>query len=111
MFLDVLGVALGRCLATRDGLTAAYLPAGVDPAVAEAMVRAANIQRKIETPFAILVTDQEGDESDPDCLRMSGHNALRFRVGDRLVVVMGRHPDLESFVRTFRDGLNPIPLS
>ena len=48
-----------------------------------------------------------GAESDEDrlCIRVSAQNAIKYRQGDRLAVVVGKHPDLASFVQAFREVL------
>jgi len=72
-------------------------------ASAESVVRAANTSRPQSPPFAVLVTLADPDTSDPDCLRLSPQEAIRYRHGNRLAVVHGRHPDLASFVQAFRE--------
>lgn len=110
--MSFLGLAIGRELANSDGLTAAYLPDGVPSAIAEGIVRGANDARPIAPPFGILVTAGAEDSSDERCLRMSSKTAIKYRTGDRLAVVDGRHPDLNSFVQAFREVLEPgYPLS
>lgn len=102
--LDLLGEVIGTRLAQMpDGLAAAYLPEGLPDASAESIVRAANAARPQSPPFAILVTLAVQNTSDQECLRLSPQSAIRFRHGNRLAVVQGRHPDLASFVQTFRE--------
>lgn len=105
---NLLGAALGRCLAKQPGLVAAYLPEGAQLSLAEAMVRSANSMRPLAPPavYSILVATGEESRDDPDCQRLTPNNALQFRKDDRLAVVLGRHPDLESFVDTFNARLN-----
>lgn len=105
MELELFGSVLGRCLSSLDTLTAAYLPEGIDDATAAALVRRANELRPAVPPYAILVST--GAESDEDelCIRVSAHNAIKYRQGDRLAVVVGKHPDLASFVQAFREVL------
>jgi hypothetical protein len=92
-------------LSSLDTLTVAYLPEGIDEVTAAAVVRRANELRPAHPPFAILVS--AGDESDEDalCIRVSAQNAIKYRQDDRLAVVVGKHPDLASFVQAFREVL------
>jgi hypothetical protein len=103
--VDLLGEALGLCLARVEGLSAAYLPEGLLEGAAESLVRAANQANPQAPPFSILVTLAGHDISDPTCLRLSPAEAIRYRQGNRLAVVQGRHPDLASFVQAFREEL------
>lgn len=101
----LLARVLGRLLANEDALTAAYLPHGVSERMGEDIVRAANRVRPATPPFAILVAAGGDDFSDPNCLRLSSQSAIQYRQGSRLAVVVGRHPDLASFVQAFREVL------
>jgi DNA phosphorothioation-dependent restriction protein DptH len=103
---ELLGRAIGINLALLDGLSAAYLPDAVDSAAAEAMVRAANEVRPADPPFAILVQVGEENNEDARCLRLQPASAIRYRQDDRLAIVVGRHPDLASFVQAFREVLS-----
>lgn len=105
MELELFGSVLGRCLSSLDTLTAAYLPEGIDDVTAAAIVRRANQLRPAAPPYAILVS--AGRESDEDhlCIRVSAQNAIKYRQDDRLAVVVGKHPDLASFVQAFREVL------
>lgn len=92
-------------MARDGGLTAAYLPDGVPLETAEAIVRSANTARPSSPPYAILVSSMPESDDDASCTRVSAQNAIRYRQGDRLAVVLGRHPDLASFVQAFRESL------
>ncbi len=106
-FFSPLGAALGKCLQRVDGLTAAYLPEGVDVVFAEAIVRSANRLRPDSTPYAILVRVAADDDlSDLKCPRVSPSNALRYRKNNRLAVGVGHQPALHSFVQAFRPALD-----
>lgn len=105
MNLELIGSVLGRCLASMDTLTAAYLPEGIDDATAAALVRRANELRPETPPFAILVSAGKESDEDAQCIRLSAQNAIKYRQGDRLAVVVGKHPDLASFVQAFREVL------
>jgi tRNA A37 threonylcarbamoyladenosine biosynthesis protein TsaE len=103
--LELFGSVLGRCLSSLDTLTAAYLPEGIDDASAAALVRRANELRPGTSPYAILVSAGKESDEDRDCIRVSAQNAIKYRQGDRLAVVVGKHPDLASFVQAFREVL------
>ncbi|MFJ6538840.1 hypothetical protein ACIQH5_21635 [Paenarthrobacter sp. NPDC091711] len=105
MELELFGSVLGRCLSSLDTLTAAYLPEGIDDATAAAIVRKANELRPATPPYAILVSAGPEDLTDDLCIRVSPQNAIKYRQGDRLAVVSGKHPDLASFVQAFREVL------
>ncbi|TQJ50193.1 hypothetical protein [Phycicoccus sp. SLBN-51] len=105
MKFHILGTALGQCLARDGGLTAAYLPDGVPLSTAEAVVRSANSAQPSSPPYAILVSSLGDLHDDPTCPRVTPQGAIRYRQGDRLAVVLGRHPDLASFVQAFRENL------
>lgn len=96
----MLGKVLGSCLQGLQGLNAVYLPAGVRISIADDLVIRAN--EGGDDPYAILVVPA-GHRGG-----MSTNTALKYRQGDRLAVVAGRHPDLGSFTQSFREilGLN-----
>jgi DNA phosphorothioation-dependent restriction protein DptH len=99
---QMFGSVLGRCLSSMEGLNAAYLPDGVDKAIAASMVSRANDIRQSENDYAILVTPNGHQDG------ISSSEALRYRQDDRLAVVAGRHSDLGSFSQSFQEvmGLN-----
>lgn len=99
------GRALGLLLARGDGLSAAYLPEGLKEKDGRAIVTAANEARPADPPFAILVRSGPADDRDATCLAMAAPAAISYRQGDRLAVVVGRQPGLESFVQSFRQVL------
>ena len=99
------GRVLGRLLANEDALTAAYLPHGVSESVGVDIVRAANQVRPATPPYAILVAAGTDNLSDPECLKLTSQSAIQYRQGSRLAVVVGRHPDLASFIQAFREVL------
>ncbi|MCQ2001479.1 ATP-binding protein [Arthrobacter zhaoxinii] len=101
----IFGRVLGRLLANEDALTAAYLPHGVSERMGEDIVRAANRARPTTPPYAILVTAGTENLSDPECLKLTSQSAIQYRQGSRLAVVVGRHPDLASFIQAFREVL------
>lgn len=106
MKFEVLGNALGTCLARLGSLSAAYIPDGVSDGIVKALVRKANATRPSAlAPFAILVSMQEENTTDSSCLQLTPQNAIRYRQQDRLAVVVGRHPDLASFMLAFRETL------
>lgn len=102
---ELFGSVLGRCLSSLDTLTVAYLPEGIDDVTAAALVRRANELRPVVPPYAILVSAGEENDEDKLCIRVSAQNAIRYRQDDRLAVVVGKHPDLASFVQAFREVL------
>lgn len=97
----MLGKVIGDCLRDLSGLNAAYLPAGVPLHIAQEIVEYANTTG-VDSQFAILVVPSGSSEG------MSTSEALKYRQGNRLAVVAGRHPDLGSFTQSFREvlGLN-----
>ncbi|MHB1171113.1 MAG: ATP-binding protein [Lacisediminihabitans sp.] len=102
---EILGHAIGHCLADLNGLSAAYLPDSVSEATARAIVESANRRRQVTPPFSILVAVGPEEVESQASLRLSPQNAIRYRQDDRLAVVIGRHPDLASFVQAFREVL------
>lgn len=96
------GSVLGRCLSSMEGLNAAYLPDGVDQDIALSMVTRANDLRPGDNDYAILVTPNGHEDG------ISSSEALKYRQGDRLAIVTGRHSDLGSFSQSFQEvmGLN-----
>ncbi|MDF9276251.1 hypothetical protein P4U43_00415 [Arthrobacter sp. EH-1B-1] len=105
MELELFGSVLGRCLSSLDTLTAAYLPEGIDDKTAAAIVERSNQLRPAVPPYAILVSAGEENGDDARCIRVSAQNAIKYRQDDRLAVVIGKHPDLASFVQAFREVL------
>lgn len=102
---ELLANALGLCLAQVNTLSAVYVPEGVPESTAAAIVRTANSRKPSSPPFAILVSMGTEDLSDELCLRLTPQTAIQYRQDDRLAVVVGRHPDLASFVQAFREVL------
>jgi len=96
------GSVLGRCLSSMEGLNAAYLPDGVTQDIALSMVSRANELRPGVHDYAILVTPNGHVDG------ISSSEALKYRQGNRLAVVTGRHSDLGSFSQSFQEvmGLN-----
>lgn len=96
------GSVLGRCLSSMEGLNAAYLPDGVTQDIALSMVARANELRPGSHDYAILVTPNGHEDG------ISSSEALKYRQGNRLAVVTGRHSDLGSFSQSFQEvmGLN-----
>lgn len=96
------GSVIGSCLSQLEGLNAVYLPQGVSPIIAREIVERANSQRGDESNYSILIVPI----GQPDGI--SSNQSLRYRQGDRLAVVTGRHPDLGSFNQSFHEvlGLN-----
>ncbi|WP_336716275.1 hypothetical protein [Arthrobacter sp. USHLN218] len=105
MTKELLANALGLCLARLNTLNAVYIPEGVSESAAAAIVHTANFRRPGKPPFAILVSMEPEDLSDECCLRLTPQTAIQYRQDDRLAVVVGRHPDLASFVQAFREVL------
>lgn len=101
----MLGSVLGRCLSTLGTLNAAYLPDGIGDETAESIVRRVNELRPASPPFALLVSEDVEDDSDELCPKISAKNAIKYRQGDRLAVVVGKHPDVASFVQAFKEVL------
>lgn len=102
---ELLARALGLCLAQLNTLNAVYIPEGVSESAAAAIVRTANSRKPSTPPFAILVSMDPEDLTDGSCLRLTPQTAIQYRQDDRLAVVVGRHPDLASFVQAFREVL------
>lgn len=97
----MLGKVIGDCLRQLGGLNAVYLPSGVSLSIAHGIVEQANAENS-DAQFAILVVPRGSHEG------LSTSEALKYRQGNRLAVVAGRHPDLGSFTQSFREvlGLN-----
>lgn len=116
---DILGRALGASLSGVDNLHVVYLPEGVPSSTAAALVTEANRVRAKNLPFALLVADE--DSECPEEYRVwPAANVIRYRQGDRLVVVLGRHTDLQSIETSFgellglaypQDHAGPVELS
>lgn len=104
---SIFGRAVGACLSEDNGLRAAYLPDGVPIHLAEAMVFEANHSRPSDTPYAILVAPElAGAAHDNNIVRVwPPENAIKYRQGDRLVVALGRHPDIHSISVAFAELL------
>lgn len=104
--VSILGEALAGCLSRGDGTLAAYLPDGVGRAIADALVARANDRRQPpgKPPYAILVTSGEETAGPRASSSLSVNDALRYRKGDRLALVLGRVPQVESF-KSFRTVL------
>lgn len=98
----MIGTILAKCMLRLEGLNAAYLPEGVPVSVGAELVQRANVERTGASNYAILVVPEGVDEG------MSSAQALQYRQGNRLAVVVGRHPDLGSFNQSFHEvlGLN-----
>ena len=114
MALDLLGRAMGICLAKADNLKAVYLPEGAPRGIPESIVREANSRRPTEPPYAILVSSEAGEPGD-GCVRVwPPENVIKYRQGDRLVVALDRHSDFQSISTSFLEvvGLSyPHPAS
>jgi len=104
---SIFGRAIGSCLSQDNGLRAAYLPDGVPIQIAEAVVTEANKCRPSDVPYAILVApDSESDSIDNTVSRVwPPQNAIKYRQGNRLVVAIGRHPDIHSISVAFAELL------
>ena len=87
-----------ECFVERSGLNAAYLPAGVERSLAEDIVAQANKKFGSEE-YAFLVLP------DSDETAKSSRDAVRYRQGQHLAVVSGRHPDLGSVTGVFSEAL------
>ncbi|WP_141686320.1 hypothetical protein [Arthrobacter sp. NIO-1057] len=87
-----------ECFRDRSGLNAAYLPAEVNRGLAEEIVALANEQHGNDD-YAFLVT------SESDTTAKSSRDAVRYRQGQHLAVVSGRHPDLGSVTGVFSEAL------
>ncbi|VXC05845.1 SPG23_c9, whole genome shotgun sequence [Arthrobacter sp. 9V] len=98
-----LGKVLGRVLARTSGLGHVHLPEGIASHTAEEIVRSANQAKRLNPPFALLVTNGPESLQDVDCPRVSPARTIQYRQGDHLAVVHGRQPDLSSFVQVFRE--------
>lgn len=97
--------SIGRLLASSTGARMASLPYDLAVAEAVAIVRAANAVRPaVEPAYAILMTRSP---VPGDVLKVSPHEAPKYREGDRLLVVHGVHTDLASNANTFVELLSP----
>lgn len=103
-----LAAALGVCLARLSGLVAAQLPVGVGVEFAAAVVRAANAASNDGSgPRAILVSEGVSHGEGAAIASMTPNEAIRYRTGDRVAVIVGRRPGLSSFVQAFRETVGP----
>ncbi len=96
-------MAIGRSLAQEDGLLGAYLPRDLPLAVAVSIVLGANDSRRLDPPFAILVSDSNvgaGQLHGIDIV--SVRNAVGWRHGDRLAVLCGTPGLIQSLTGTYR---------
>lgn len=98
----MIGIILAKCMLRLEGLNAVYLPEGVPASVGMELVRRANDEKTGASDYSILVVPDGAEEG------MSSAQALQYRQGNRLAVVVGRHPDLGSFNQSFHEvlGLN-----
>jgi len=87
-----------ECFKDRSGLNAAYLPSGVKRSLAEDIVSLANKQFGSDD-YAFLIMP------DSDATAKSSRDAVRYRQGQHLAVVSGRHPDLGSVTGVFSEVL------
>jgi DNA phosphorothioation-dependent restriction protein DptH len=100
---NLLGTAIGRCLARESGLMGAYLPRDLSIEEAAAIVAGANEIRDVSPAFAILVA---GDKPPHDGLSstdiVSIRNAVKWRQGDRLAVICGSPGLIQSLTGVYR---------
>lgn len=99
---DLFGAAIGRALVSENGLVAAYLPERIKQGIVESIVRRANDLVAVDPPYAILVSSGAENLTDRSCLIISPDTAIQYRQGQRLAVVFGKHPEIQSFVQAFR---------
>lgn len=96
---NLLGLAIGTWLAQSKRLRAAYLPEGVDRSIAVSIVRAANAAKGLpmegEAPYCVLVDSSKGD-ADDEFVTVAVSDTVQFRQEERLLVVLGRQPELAS---------------
>lgn len=102
----MLGRALGELLSKADGLTAAYLPEPGDSQLAGEIVQAANEVRRLTPCYALLISSRKGSPGLVPGGAITAQEAIRFRQGDHLAVVLGLYEDLASFSSTFRTRLD-----
>lgn len=110
---NIIGEAIGRAAAGVTGMTAMYLPEGVDYDFAAAIVAAANKARtranngSLTPSYAILVTSSLQREKVDDCPVVTSNESLMYRKDDRLVVLYNSPTELASFDNSTRMGMSP----
>lgn len=99
--------AIAKICSGLNGLQIVQLPSGVEDGFTREVVRAANEWAQASPPFAILVGNVDDLVSDVAIPRVSRHNAIKYRKGDRLAVVSGASVDLASFDNSYRRVVGP----
>ncbi|MDQ0576681.1 hypothetical protein [Agromyces albus] len=102
---NLLAMALADVLSDRDGLTAAYLPEGVALDEARYIARAANDIRPSSPPFAVVVAPEASPGAPGNVVVVTSQDLVKYRIDDRLAIVVGRHPELASITTAFSEGL------
>lgn len=99
---------MARAVEDIDGLLLIHIPVSVLPEIPRKIVHAANRRRTRDdgTPYSILVTrDGSVDKTNNDEISIA--EAIRYRQGDRLVVLHADSADLESFSGVYRTVIGP----
>ncbi|MHA7178339.1 ATP-binding protein [Arthrobacter sp. Sr24] len=93
---------LGQALAQAPGLTHVHLPDGISRSMAVDIVVAANSFSPSTPQFAFLLSSEPVPNTVANCPVVSAKESIRYRQGNHLAVVVGRQPDLSSFIQVFR---------
>jgi DNA phosphorothioation-dependent restriction protein DptH len=105
MTQQLLPRAIAHVVASRNGLTAVYLPEGIASDFAHKLVAEANKARPtLNEPFALVVADP--DSPNEHGSEVTAADLVRYRVGNRLAVASGRVPELSSLTTSFSVVLN-----
>lgn len=115
--VDLFGNALGHWLSESPGLRAVYLPSGVRRPLASSIVNAANEARpsvgEAGTTYCLLI-DSESAAVEDGLSTISASDSVQYRQDERLLVVVGREPELASVrgsYKTLLDKSFPAGLS
>ena len=103
--LPLIGLAMGRALASNSGLTTAWIPRTDIQDLSRAIVLRANEiylgHQSPEAPYSLIVSAKESGNSD-GILYVSENDLIRYRQGDRLAVLEGQRSSLESIRKSVR---------
>lgn len=103
---DLFADAIGRSLATLDGLHAAHFPPNLDNEFLKKVVQAANSQRPESPPFAFRVAKDGFDSSDDSCRVTDVDGANSYRSNNRLAVADVQTSQNDSFTTTYQPALD-----
>lgn len=112
--IPLLSWGIAQYAVRAEGLVAVYMPRQIRHSLANGVAQVANMlvnRFDVSDPYAIVVDPfKSADYVSTDSgnvLVVSVARAIRYRIGDRLVVVLGESADLESFRGVFRSVIGP----